>query len=244
MQTFLAVCYRVFLAGTAKCSCSIWCCGMTEPLRNDRTSPELSRLAAQATSSRLRVPHAETRVPGTHPCPVQAAGVGAGGAGSAPAGPVAFVAADSHRLLSDARPWRSFSSPGPPGSALGIRGGPGVQPEPRAAHAAAAWSQPPPLASSPIRPDFTTSESCPKLNRDRLLLPSLRSKPQVVIKLKSLSLICKAFVNRVSLLRCKGFLLCEHFTPVPALPASLRHPGTLSSVPDVMPHPQSSTCSA
>lgn len=160
-------------------------------LRDARTSPELSRLAAQATSSRLGVPHAETRVPGTHPCPVQAAGVGAGGAGSAPAGPVAFVAADSHRLLSDARPWRSFSSPGPLGSALGIRGGPGVQPEPRAAHAAAACSQPPPLASSPIRPDFTTSESCPKLNRDRLLLPSLQSKPQVVIKL-----ICKAFVNR------------------------------------------------
>jgi hypothetical protein len=76
-----------------------------------------------------------------------------------------------------------------PGSARRIPGGPGVQPEPRAAHAAAAGSQPPPLASLPIRPDFTTSESCSKRSWDRLLLRSLRSKPLIVIKLKSLSLI-------------------------------------------------------
>lgn len=76
-----------------------------------------------------------------------------------------------------------------PGSARRIPGGPGVQPEPHAAHAAAAGSQPPPLASLPIRPDFTTSESCSKRSWDRLLLRSLRSKPLIVIKLKSLSLI-------------------------------------------------------
>lgn len=75
------------------------------------------------------------------------------------------------------------------GSARRIPGGLGVQPEPRAAHAATAWSQPLPLASSPIRPDFTTSESCLKRSRDRLLIQSLRSKPLIVIKLKSLSLI-------------------------------------------------------
>lgn len=84
MQTFSALCYRVFLAGAAKCSCSIWSCRMPKPLRNVRISPELSLLATQAASSRLRVLHAETSAPGTHPCPVQTPGVGAGGAGSAP----------------------------------------------------------------------------------------------------------------------------------------------------------------
>lgn len=143
MQTFCAVCNRAFLAGVAKCSCSIWYFEMPEPLRNARTSPERSRLASQAASSRLPVLHAETFAPGTHPCPVQTPRVGAGGAGSVPAGPVAFVAADSHRLLSDARPRRSFSGAEPPGSARGIRGRPGVQLETRAANAAAAWSQPP-----------------------------------------------------------------------------------------------------
>lgn len=75
MQTFCAFCYRVFLAGAAKCSCSIWSCGMPEPLSNARTSLELSCLATQAASSRLGVLHAH------HPCSVQTPGVGAGGAG-------------------------------------------------------------------------------------------------------------------------------------------------------------------
>lgn len=121
MQTFCAFCYRVFLAGAAKCGCSIWSCGMLEPLSNARTSPELSCLATQAASSRLGVLHAH------HPCSLQTPGVGTGagarGAGSAPAGPVAFVAADSHRLLSDARPWRSFPRPGERSQDSGRPGG-------------------------------------------------------------------------------------------------------------------------
>lgn len=145
MQTLRAVRNRVFLVGVAKCSCS-----HLVP-RDARTAPEPSRRAAQPAGSRLGVPHAELRAQGTLPRPGQAAGVGAGGAGYASAGPVASVAADSHHPLSDARPWRAFSGPGPLGSARRIRGGPGVQPEPRAAHAAAAWSRPPPLALSPNR---------------------------------------------------------------------------------------------
>lgn len=100
--------------------------GMSESLRSFRSWRPRLRAPGSGCYTRRRVHR------GPIPAQCRLLGWGQG----VLALPLAFVAEDSHRLLSDARPWRSFPGPGPPGSARGIRGGPGVQPEPRAAHAA------------------------------------------------------------------------------------------------------------
>lgn len=125
---FATACFSQALLSTAA---PIWYRGMPEPLRSLRApQPRLQTPGSGCCTRRLVYGDPSPR-------PGQAAGMGVGGAGYANACPVASVAANSHRLSSDARPWRAFRGSGPPGSARGIQGGPGEQPEPRAAHAAA-----------------------------------------------------------------------------------------------------------
>lgn len=125
---FATACFSQALLSTAA---PIWYRGMPEPLRS-LSAPQPRLQAPGSGCCTRRLVHGDPS-----PRPGQAAGMGAGGAGYANACPVASVAANSHRLSSDARPWRAFRGPGPPGSARGFQGGPGEQPEPRAAHAAA-----------------------------------------------------------------------------------------------------------
>lgn len=141
-------------------------CKLCELFATACFSPELQRAAApfgiagcqnrsrafapggQAMGSRLGVLHEQTRARGTLPHPVHAAAVGVGGwlcpclsrgiCGSRLAPP--YCLTQDPGALS-----RALSLRGP---ALGIPGWPGVQPEPRAAHAAADWSCLPPWASS------------------------------------------------------------------------------------------------
>lgn len=125
---FATVCFSPALLSTAA---FIWYRGMPELLRSLLAPRPRLRAPGSGCCTR-RLVHGDLP-----PSPGQAAGVGAGGAGCANARPVASVAANSHCLSSDARPWRAFRGPGPLGSARGIRGGPREQLEPRAAHAAA-----------------------------------------------------------------------------------------------------------
>lgn len=152
-----------FLRALQNAAAAIWYRGMPEPPRSLRT-PLPSLRAPGSGFSIPRLVHGGLTLPRSR----QAAGVGAGGAGSATACPVASVAANLHRLLSDARPWLSFRGPGPPGSARGIRGGPEgkarVPRRPRGRRLESASA----VGFMRIWINFTTSESCPMRHRERL----------------------------------------------------------------------------